>query len=454
MAGAPRVPGCWFRWLGTFCICTVRAVWPKGPILVATNKNSERSHMPTISQRAQTMPASPIRKLVPYAEAAQQRGTKVYFLNIGQPDIETPPAYWSAITEAQPKVLAYSHSAGVHSLRQAIADYYQRIGQGITTDQVIVTTGASEALNFVFAACLNPDDEVIIPEPFYANYNSFSIASSVKVRPLPTRIEEDFALPPIEAFEALITPRTKAILICNPGNPTGILYSQAELDKLKAIALKHDLFLIADEVYREFAYDGLPHHSVLSLAGAEQHVIVTDSISKRFSACGARIGCVVSRNEAVMTAVMKLAQARLSPPTLGQIGAEAVYGLPPSFYDGVAAEYAARRDLMLDLLRRMDGVVVPPVNGAFYAMVQLPVDDSEAFCQWMLESFAYEGQTLMMAPGGGFYSTPGHGRDEVRIAYVLNQDDLRQAMYCLQAGLAAYPQRTAEQRGLLAKDLT
>jgi len=348
-------------------------------------------------------------------------------------------------------VLAYSHSAGNATLRQAIADYYGRLGQEITTDEVIVTTGASEALNFVFAACLNPEDEVIIPEPFYANYNSFSIASNVKVKPLATSIEEDFALPSIEAFEALITPRTKAILICNPGNPTGILYQQEELEKLQAIAMKHDLFLIADEVYREFAYDGLPHHSVLSLAGAEQHVIVTDSISKRFSACGARIGCVVSRNQAVMNSVMKLAQARLSPPTLGQIGAEAVYSLPQSFYDGIAAEYMARRDLMLSLLRQMNGVVVPQVNGAFYAMVKLPVDDSEAFCQWMLESFDHEGKTLMMAPGAGFYSTPGHGQDEVRIAYVLNQTDLRQAMLCLQAGLAAYPGRKVEQSAQLAQ---
>ncbi len=396
------------------------------------------------------MPASPIRKLVPYAEAAQRRGTKVFFLNIGQPDIETPPSYWQAIEQAHLKVLAYSHSAGNASLRQAIADYYARIGQEIDIDQVIVTTGASEALNFVFAACLNPGDEVIIPEPFYANYNSFSIAANVQVKPLATHIEEGFALPSIEAFEALITPRTKAILICNPGNPTGILYSQAELEKLQAMAMKHDLFLIADEVYREFTYDGLPHHSVLSLPRAEQHVIVTDSISKRFSACGARIGCVVSRNEAVMDSVMKLAQARLSPPTLGQIGAEAVYGLPQSFYEGVASEYMARRDLMLDMLRQMDGVVVPQVNGAFYAMVKLPVDDSETFCQWMLEAFDYEGKTLMMAPGAGFYFTPGQGQDEVRLAYVLNQEDLRQAMHCLRAGLAAYPGRKVESSAQMA----
>jgi len=355
--------------------------------------------MPQISDRALAMPSSPIRKLVPYAEAAKQRGTRVFQLNIGQPDIETPVQYWEAIQRADLKVLAYSHSAGVLPLRQAISDYYQRLGHGITTDEVIVTTGASEALNFVFAACMNPGDEVIIPEPFYANYNSFSIASNAVVRPIVTHLEDDFALPSIEEFERLITPRTKAILICNPGNPTGILYNPEELAQLQALVLKHDLFLIADEVYREFVYDGHTHQSVLSLAGAEPHVIVTDSISKRFSACGARIGCVVSRNAEVMSGVMKLAQARLSPPTLGQIGAEAVYPLPQSFYDEVVAEYKQRRDTLLDLLRQMDGVTVPQVNGAFYAMAQLPVDDSEKFCQWMLEHFEHEGTTLMMAPG-------------------------------------------------------
>ncbi|MEM9983464.1 MAG: pyridoxal phosphate-dependent aminotransferase [Bacteroidota bacterium] len=397
--------------------------------------------MPQISDRAQVMPASPIRKLVPYAEAAKARGTHVFHLNIGQPDIQTPASYWEAIDRAEIKVLAYSHSAGIAPLRQAIATYYQSVGQDIHSEQVIVTTGASEALNFVFAACLNPSDEVIVPEPFYANYNSFSIASNVKVKPITTRIEEDFALPSIEAFEELITPNTKAILICNPGNPTGILYRPEELAQLKEIVLKHDLFLIADEVYREFVYDDLAHQSVLGLAGLEEHVIVTDSISKRFSACGARIGCVVSRNEAVMAGVMKLAQARLSPPTLGQLGAEAVYALPPSFYQAVNQEYRQRRDLLVSLLQEIDGVIVPKVNGAFYAMVQLPVDDSEKFCQWMLESFDYEGQTVMVAPGAGFYATPGLGQQEVRIAYVLNEADLTRAMACLKAGLAAYPGR-------------
>lgn len=397
--------------------------------------------MPTISQRAQAMPASPIRKLVPFADAAKARGTHVYHLNIGQPDILTPPEYFQAIRDAQPEVLAYSHSAGNKSLREAIAGYYGRIGHQLTTEEILVTTGASEALNFVFASILNPGDEIIVPEPFYANYNGFSIFSNVKVVPLPTKIEESFALPSIEQFEELITEHTKAILICNPGNPTGVMYPQEALDKLQEIVLKHDLYLIADEVYREFAYDGLSHHSTLGLAGAEQHVIVTDSVSKRFSACGARIGCIVSRNAEVMAAVMKYAQARLSPPTLGQIGAEAVYQLPRAFYEGVVSEYVARRDLLLSGLATIEGVVVPKVNGAFYAMVRLPIDNSEKFCQWMLEEFSHEGATVMMAPGSGFYSTSGSGHDEVRIAYVLNQSDLAKAIECLKHGLIAYNKR-------------
>ncbi|MCB0845099.1 MAG: pyridoxal phosphate-dependent aminotransferase [Bacteroidetes bacterium] len=398
--------------------------------------------MPQLSERAKKIPASPIRKLVPFADAAKKRGTHVYHLNIGQPDIETPPAYFEAIQQANIKVLAYTHSAGIEPLREEIISYYGRLGHQIDMSQVIVTTGASEALNFVFASCMNPGDEVIIPEPFYANYNSFSIFSNVKVVPITTDIEDNFALPPIEEFEKLITPKTKAILICNPGNPTGIMYPKESLDKLREIVLKHDLYLIADEVYREFAYDGLAHHSTLGLKGAEQNVIITDSISKRFSACGARIGCVVSRNAGIMDSVLKLAQARLSPPTFGQIGAQAVYNLPSSFYEGVVAEYVKRRDAMLRRLGEMDGVLCPQVNGAFYAMVRLPVDDSEKFCQWMLDEFSHKGATVMMAPGDGFYSTPGKGKDEVRIAYVLNQDDLLAAMECLEEGLKVYPGRT------------
>lgn len=397
--------------------------------------------MPTLSARAALLPASPIRKLVPYAEAARKRGTHVYQLNIGQPDIETPPAFFQAIQDANLKVLAYSHSAGNESLRKEILAYYARLGHQLELDQVLVTTGASEALNFVFASILNAGEEVLIPEPFYANYNSFSLAKDARVVPITTRIEDNFALPPIAEFEKLITPKTRAILICNPGNPTGILYPRESLEQLRKIVLKHDLFLIADEVYREFVYDGLSHHSTLGLSGLENHVIIVDSISKRFSACGARIGCILSRNNELMVAALKMAQARLSPPTLGQIGAEAVYSLPAAFYETVVQEYTARRDVLKAALAGMKGVLCPEVNGAFYAMVRLPVDDSERFCQWMLEEFTYKGSTVMMAPAGGFYATPGMGKDEVRIAYVLNQQDLAAAMDCLHAGLTAYPGR-------------
>lgn len=397
--------------------------------------------MPKFSDRAASLPASPIRKLVPYADAAKARGTKVYHLNIGQPDIETPPQFFQAIQEANVKVLAYSPSAGLTPLREQIVNYYGRQGHDLEIENVLVTTGASEALNFVFAALMNPDDEVIIPEPFYANYLSFSLAKDTKVVPVTSRVEDDFCLPPVESFEEKITPRTKAILICNPGNPTGVLYPKEALEKLSEICKKHDLFLIADEVYREFAYDGLNHFSVLGIPGLEEHAIVVDSISKRFSACGARIGCVVSRNEALMDTILKMAQARLSPPTYGQIGATSVYQLPASYYEGVVAEYAGRRDLLERSLDSIPGVQCPKVNGAFYAMVRLPVDDSEKFCQWMLEEFEYDGSTVMMAPGAGFYATEGLGRDEVRIAYVLNESDLAAAMECLEAALAAYPGR-------------
>jgi len=397
--------------------------------------------MPEFSQRALNLPASPIRKLVPFAEAAKKRGVNVYHLNIGQPDITTPPNFWEAIRKADLDVLAYSPSAGTDSFRKAICSYYERLGHTLTTDQVLVTTGASEALTFIFTALMNPGDEVIVPEPFYANYLSFSLAKDAKVVPVTSRIEEDFALPDLEDFENKITPQTKAILICNPGNPTGVLYPREALLRLKSLAEKHDLFLIADEVYREFAYDDHQHASCLGLEGFEQNVIVVDSISKRFSACGARIGCVISRNEQLMSLVLKQAQARLSPPTLGQVGAAEMYQLPASYYDEVAQEYAARRDLLKSALDQMEGVVCPEVNGAFYAMVRLPVDDAEKFCQWILEDFDHEGATLMMAPGAGFYATPGLGTDEVRIAYVLNQDDLSKAMACLEAALLAYPGR-------------
>jgi aspartate aminotransferase len=388
--------------------------------------------MPKLSDRALTLPASPIRKLVPYAEKAKARGTEVFHLNIGQPDVETPPQFFEAIQKADLKVLAYSHSAGIESLREQISAYYGRLGHPVSEDQIIVTTGASEALNFIFTAIVNPGDEVIVPEPFYANYVSFSLGNDGVVVPVSTTIESNFSLPSIEDFEKKITPRTRAILICNPGNPTGMLYPQEALEELREFAKAHDLFLIADEVYREFAYDSNVHHSTLGLEGLEENVIVVDSVSKRFSACGARIGCVISRNAELMDAILKMAQARLSPPTLGQLGAAAVYQLPPEYYEGVVGEYAKRRDLLKASLDR------PEINGAFYAMVRLPVADSEDFCRWMLEEFSHEGTTVMMAPGAGFYASPELGHDEVRIAYVLNEDDLESAMVCLAEGLKEY----------------
>lgn len=398
--------------------------------------------MPRISDRARKMPASPIRKLVPLAEAAKRRGTKVYHLNIGQPDIATPRVFFDAIRKADLTVLEYSHSAGNETLRRKIAGYYENLGYPLDTNQVLVTNGASEALHFIFMTCLNPDDEVIVPEPFYANYNSFALTAGVKLVPIRTHIENDFALPSIVAFEKLITDRTRAIMICNPGNPTGVLYPLEALQKLRDIVLKHNLYLIADEVYREFVYDGHKHYSILGLDRIEMHAIVVDSISKRFSACGARIGCVVSRNEEVMGGIMKLAQARLSPPTMGQIGAEAMYDLPQSFYNEVIEEYSERRTFLLSALSKMEGVICPQVNGAFYAMIKLPVDDAEKFCRWMLEEFSYKGATVMMAPANGFYATEGAGNDEVRLAYVLKKEDLAAAMNCLQEGLKAYPGRT------------
>ena len=397
--------------------------------------------MPKLSERAKNLPASPIRKLVPYAEAAKKRGIQVFHLNIGQPDIETPPQYMQAIIDADLKVLEYSHSAGLIHLRKEIASYYSLWEHAIDSDHVLVTTGASEALNFVFTAIMDPGDQIIVPEPFYSSYLSFALGNDSSIVPITTRIEADFALPSMSQFEEKITAKTRAILICNPGNPTGVLYPRESLEQLAKIIKKHDLYLISDEVYREFNYDPKPHYSTLGLEGIEDHVVVIDSISKRFSACGARIGSIISRNDQLMESVLKMAQARLSPPTLGQIGAEAVYELPKSYYDGVVSEYRQRRDLVKESLDQMEGVLCPEVNGAFYAMVRLPVDDANDFCRWMLEEFSCQGRTVMMAPGDGFYATPGLGRDEVRIAYVLNCEDLKAAMECLQAGLAAYPRK-------------
>lgn len=402
--------------------------------------------MPKLSDRAHKLPASPIRKLAGYADAAKARGTHVYHLNIGQPDIETPPQFFQAIQNANLKVLAYSPSNGYESLRNAIADYYGRIGHELKNTEILVTTGASEALGFVFGAILNPGDEVIVPEPYYANYSSFSLEKDATVVPVTTRIEDDFALPDMSEFENRITPRTRAILICNPGNPTGILYPRESLEKLQRICLKHNLFLVADEVYREFVYDSLQHHSVLGLSGMDQHAIVVDSVSKRFSACGARIGCVVSRNADLLQAIMKMAQARLSPPTFGQIGSEAVYRLPAEFYETALAEYSARRDVLLAELAKIEGVVCPQVNAAFYAMVQLPVENADDFCRWLLEEFSHNGATVMLAPGAGFYATPGLGQNEVRIAYVLNRDDLAKAVDCLRVALQEYSEKKPSAR--------
>ncbi|MEM9942274.1 MAG: pyridoxal phosphate-dependent aminotransferase [Planctomycetota bacterium] len=359
-------------------------------------------------------------------------------MNIGQPDIKTPPEFFDAITQANLDVVAYSPSAGIGPLRETIAAYYQRIGHSISSQEVLVTTGASEALGFVMRAVLDPGDEIIVPEPFYANYMSFSMSSDGIVVPLATSIENDFQLPTPEEFEAKITDRTRAILICNPGNPTGVLYPKESLEQLAQIVQKHGLFLIADEVYREFAYDGLNHHSVLGFSEISENVIVIDSISKRFSACGARIGNIVTRNQQLLELLMRMAQARLSPPTFGQLGATAVYELGEDYYQTVRHEYAARRDLLKSRLDRIDGVLCPQVNGAFYAMVRLPVPDTEDFCQWMLENHRHDNQTIMLAPGSGFYASEGSGRNEVRIAYVLNQKVLNFAMDCLESGIEIY----------------
>lgn len=398
--------------------------------------------MPQLSNRALQMPASPIRKLVPYADAAKAKGKHVYHLNIGQPDIKTPRNFFEAIEKANPEVLAYTHSEGILPLRQKIAAYYSRLGFPIHEDQVLVTTGASEALSIVFSTCFDSGDELIVPEPFYANYNGFATFSDINIVPIATKIEDNFALPPIEDFEALITEKTKGIMICNPGNPTGVMYPLSSLQKLGEICKKHNLYLIADEVYREFAYDNLTHHSILGLEGIDDYAIVTDSVSKRFSACGARIGCIVSKNKTFRNAALKFCQARLCSPAMGQIGATAMYDLPQSFYDEVVEEYVARRNTLLESLRSIDGVFVPDVNGAFYAMVKLPIENSERFCQWMLEEFDHEGATVMMAPGSGFYSSKGKGENEVRMAYVLNEEDLKKAVACLAHGLKAYPGRT------------
>lgn len=398
--------------------------------------------MPKVSVKGTNMPASPIRKLVPYAEAAKKRGTKIYHLNIGQPDIETPEVMLNAIKNTDIKVLEYSHSAGIESYRKKLAGYYNSFHINIDYNDIIITTGGSEAIEIAMMTCFNEGDEIIIPEPFYANYNGFSCAADVKVVPVKSSIENGFALPPISEFEKLITPKTKGIMICNPGNPTGYLYTKEELESLKALVLKHDLFLLSDEVYREFCYDGKEYVSVMHLQGIENNVVLLDSISKRYSACGARIGAMISKNKEVMGTALKFAQARLSPPTFGQIGAEAALQTPKSYFDTVQKEYVERRDFLIDALNKMPGVFCPKPSGAFYCIARLPIDDADKFCHWLLESFEHEKQTVMLAPATGFYSTKGAGMNEVRLAYVLNKTDLKNAMICLEKALQVYPGKT------------
>jgi aspartate aminotransferase len=397
--------------------------------------------MLTISQRGQQMPASPIRKLVPFAETAKKKGIKVYHLNIGQPDIETPKMALDAVRHFDFKVLEYSHSAGNESYRRKLASYYQRQGIDVNFQQIIVTTGGSEAILFGFMSCLDAGDEVIIPEPFYANYNGFAVAANVVVKPLTSYIGDGFALPPVAEFEKLITPRTRAIVICNPNNPTGYLYSREEMDTLKELVIKHNLYLFSDEAYRDFCYSGV-HISAMNLKGAEDNVLMMDTISKRYSACGGRIGALVTRNQAVLDTVMKFAQARLSPPSFAQILGEAATDLPADYFNATKAEYLKRRDVLVSRLNKMPGVFCPNPGGAFYAIASLPVDDTDVFCQWLLESFAHENQTVMLAPAGGFYGTRGLGKKEVRLAYVLNSDDLNKAMDCLEKALQIYPGKT------------
>ena len=398
--------------------------------------------MPKISEKALVVPASPIRKLVPYAEAAKKAGKTVFHLNIGQPDIETPEAALNAIHNFKDKVLEYSHSAGNESYRIKLAASYQKQGIPVNVEDILITTGGSEALIFAMLCTCNPGDEIIIPEPFYANYTSFAVIAGVKVIPVTSKIENGFALPPIEEIAMKITPRTKGIVICNPGNPTGYLYSKTELERLGEMVKKHDLFLFADEVYREFCYDGAIPHSVLNLEGLSEHVIMIDSVSKRYSMCGARIGALVSKNKEVMAAALKFGQARLSPPTIDQVAAEAALDTPQSYFDNVVQEYVERRNIMVDGLNSIPGVFCPKPSGAFYCVARFPVADAEKFCIWLLESFEFEGQTVMMAPANGFYSTENAGKNEVRIAYVLNQDSLKKSVECLRHALEQYPDKT------------
>jgi aspartate aminotransferase len=394
--------------------------------------------MPKISQKGREMPESPIRKLVPYAEAASAKGIEVLYLNIGQPDITTPEAARNAVKEFDADALAYSHSAGMEELRSGFAEYYKSHGMPVSDGDVLITTGGSEAIQFTLGSITDMGDELIIPEPFYANYNGFSVQLGLQVVPVHSSIENGFALPPIEEFEKKITKRTRAIMICNPGNPTGYLYSEAELEKLQEIVQRHDLYLLSDEVYREFTYDGHRHKSILQLEGLKEHAIVLDSVSKRYSMCGARIGCLVSRNKSVISTALKFGQARLSPPTLSQIASLGALKTPESYFKEVLEEYQNRRNTLVAGLKSIEGVQCPMPKGAFYCVAQLPVEDAETFAKWLLSEFQWEGKTLMFAPNAGFYSTSGLGKDEVRLAYVLKEDKLRQAVEILRNGLAAY----------------
>lgn len=398
--------------------------------------------MPNISKKGGLMPQSPIRKLVPFAEAAKSRGIKVHHLNIGQPDIATPKVAMDAIRNFDQNVVAYSHSAGILSYRKKLVTYYKSVNIDVTPDEMIVGAGASEAILFSLQSIMDEGDEIIIPEPFYANYNGFAVNAGVKVIPISSSIESGFALPPIEDFEKAITPKTKAIMLCNPNNPTGYLYSKEELQVVKEMVIKHDLFLISDEVYREFTYDNHEHFSVMNLDGLDQHVILIDSVSKRYSACGFRIGVMISKNKEVMATAMKFAQARLSPPTFGQVAAEAAIDTPKEYFTEVLKEYKSRRDVVVERINKMEGAFCPNPKGAFYVVAKLPIDNADVFCQWLLEDFNYKNETVMLAPATGFYATKGLGMDEVRISYVLNVNDLNASMDCLQEAIKVYPGKT------------
>ena len=398
--------------------------------------------MPIISKKGAAMPESPIRKLVPYSEAAKSRGVKVHHLNIGQPDIKTPEVAMDAIRNFDEKVVAYSHSAGILSYRESLVRYYKSVDIDVTTEEMIVGTGASEAILFALQSTMDDGDEIIIPEPFYANYNGFATNAGVKVVPISSAIESGFALPPMEEFEKAITPKTKAILLCNPNNPTGYLYSKEELKVVRDMVIKHDLFLISDEVYREFTYDGHEHFSVMNLDGIDQNVILIDSVSKRYSACGFRIGVMISKNKEVISTAMKFAQARLSPPTFGQVAAEAAINTPKEYFTEALAEYKSRRDVVVERINKMEGAFCPNPKGAFYVVAKLPIDNADKFCQWLLEDYNYNNETVMLAPATWFYATKGLGMNEVRISYVLNVDDLNASMDVLQEAIKVYPGKT------------